>query len=154
MIEVLQAAKARKTIQYERTNGEWTDLIRPFCDFTRYRYRVKPEPLHLEVGKEYETEDGTVYRIDAANPERTRFVSWETSSHKTEMFFDSGFSRDNNVCLVREHKPTPKKVVVWLNEYSNWRAAAHKTMEEANFNASSNRIGRHRVELVSGKWDE
>ena len=45
MIEVLQAAKEGKQIQYRCcAMKSWKDTTYPSWDFSLYRYRVKPEP--------------------------------------------------------------------------------------------------------------
>jgi len=130
------------------------DLIAP--------YIPPPEPLRLEVGKEYETGGGSVYRIDAAHPEGKRFVSWTPDG--CYVWNAAGIAAFTGTNLVREHKPEPKRLVVWINEYpgdsvnrteiGTLIGYVYYSRKEADLNASPDRIGRHRVELVSGKWDE
>ena len=56
MIDVLQAAKAGKTIQYapageynSTSSTRWVNALRPMWNFAEIDYRVKPEPREWTI---------------------------------------------------------------------------------------------------------
>ena len=49
MIAVLQAAKEGKTIQDSLSNDAWYDNPDPTWNFQQLKYRVKPEPVKVEL---------------------------------------------------------------------------------------------------------
>jgi len=55
MIDILQAYKSGKKIQYKTRFGPWKDIDVPAWNFTRYEYRIKPEPRVRWI---VESEDG------------------------------------------------------------------------------------------------
>lgn len=49
MIDILQAAKAGKVIEYRDHHAGWSKWTRNGFDFLSYQYRVKPEPKRCWV---------------------------------------------------------------------------------------------------------
>lgn len=73
MIAVLQAAKARKQIQYKHhSETEWYSVPEPLWDFNQNDYRVKPEPREWTLHKPDDPTLSALGNMNAVpyNPER------------------------------------------------------------------------------------
>ncbi len=78
MIEVLQAFKAGKVIQF-KNGGTWDDLLEPGWNFHDTKYRVKPkEPREIWVN---EYRDGSVVAYASKSQAEKRFFAsrWRTA---------------------------------------------------------------------------
>lgn len=65
MIEVLQAAKAGKKIQCKGIGTEWLNEPNPDWNFSRWTYRIKPEPRVIYVN-EYPNSFGAIHHTEEA----------------------------------------------------------------------------------------
>lgn len=131
------------------------DLIRPVCELP-----AEPSPpLTLEVGCEYETEDGRVFTVDAMRPDGEMYMGWQpggsTGGYVVVWYRDGRHCNLHpNLCLVRKHELKPKTVEFWVNEHPGGEVYVSLTKEEADARRNTDRIGRHHVVIESGRWDE